>query len=327
MAAQEHDDRQPCPKCLALVAAGATYCPECGASLQEGTEGSDEAVYRELTQANLARTRNKPDEGIEICLGVLRRYPNNASAHVLLGDIYSDTGDLVKAAEWYEMAIDLAPDSMPAKEKLERVRDQLVSKEAAATARQLGIPQHQSHVVLYIASVATLIVLVGVASFMIGSQFTADKDEPPQRVNSPVVISGQRPAVQADNIMLPGERAILRAVKKNSKIADRIVSVSEDPREPSLTVTVKGQKDVPVELDAAAAVRDVFEAVPYRRVTVRVVVGDQIVMVADVTQDAYAAAKPLITGDDLAPFAAQVFPTPWTPSAPVTPKLGPAVGQ
>jgi len=319
LAAQAPDDRQTCPKCLALVASQATFCPECGASLSEDGDGSDQAVYQELTKANLARTRNRPEEGVEICLGVLRRYPNNASAHILLGDIYADTGDLAKAAEWYEMAIDLAPDSAAAKDKLERIRGQLVSQEAAATARQLGIPQRQSHVVVYIVGVAALILLVGAASFMIGSQFNAEKDESPTRVGSPVVIpnNGQRPA--AENTMLQGERAILRSVKSKSRIPERLIALYEDPREPSLAITVRGQRDLPVEIDAATAVRDVFEVVPaYRRVTVRVVVGDQLVMVADVTQEAYQAAKGLINGDDLTQFAAQVLPTPWTPPAPVT---------
>ncbi|MBS1707791.1 MAG: tetratricopeptide repeat protein [Armatimonadetes bacterium] len=309
------------------MAAASTFCPECGAGLKEGSEGSDEAVYQELTQANLARTRGKPEEGVEICLGVLRRYPNNASAHILLGDIYADANDLPKAAEWYEMAVDLAPDSAPAKEKLQRVRDRLVQREAALTAKQLGIPQRSSQAVLYVVGVAALIILVGAASFLLGSQIKGEQDDSPLRVNNPVVLPGSPERARVDT-MLPGERALLRAMKQKSTHKERLVSVLEDPREPSLTVTVRGEKDVPVEVAAANAVIDAFEAAPaYRRVTVRVVVSDQTVLVGDVTADAYAAAKQYIQGTDLSAFAAQVLPAPWTPAASVSPKSDPAAGQ
>ena len=328
MAAQGQDDRQTCPKCLALVAATATFCPECGASLQEGTEGSDEAVYQELTNANLARTRGKPQEGIDICLGVLRRFPNNSSAHVLLGDIYSDLNDLPKAAEWYEMAIDLAPDSVPAKEKLQRTRDRLVDQESAATARQLGVPQRSSQVVVYIVGVAALIILVGVASFMIGNQIRGESDDSPLRVGSPVVLPGGQQKPPAENSMLPGEKALLKAIRKNSKIAERYISVYEDPREPSLVVTLRGDRDRPVEIDAATAVHEAFETIPsYRRVTVRVVIGDQVALMGEVTSEAYAAARPLTAGADLSQFAAQILPTPWTPPAPVSSRSNPAAAQ
>ena len=86
-------------------------------------------------------------------------------------------------------------------------------------------------------------------------------------------------------------------------------------------VTVRGQKDKPIEILAASAVRDTFDTAPaYRLVAVRVVVGDQIVLVADVTSEAYAAAKTLSREADLSAFAAQIIPYPWTPAPPVNPR-------
>ncbi len=327
MAAPGQDDRQACPKCLALVAAQATYCPECGAALGDSTEGSDQAVYQELTKANLARMRGNVDEGIDICLGVLRRFPNNASAHILLGDFYSDRNDLPKAAEWYEMAVDLSPDSVAAKGKLEGVRERMVNNEAVATAKRLGLPQRASHVVAYIVGVTLLIAIVGGASFVLGGQFKADQDDNPARVSSPVVLPGRPNLPQMEPLMVPSERALLQAIKARSQLGDSLIGLLEDPRTPSLTVTVRGKKDQPIEVLAATAVRDTFDAAPaYRQVTVRVVVTDQIVLVADVTSEAYAAAKGLSRDTDLSAFAAQIIPHVETTPPSVSPKSNPAVG-
>ena len=110
MAVQGRSETTSCPKCFAVVKLGAEFCPECGATLDPASGGSDQEVYNDLAKANLLRNRHQMPEAIEVALGILRKYPNNATAHTLLGDIYAELDDLKQAAEWYEMALDLSPD-------------------------------------------------------------------------------------------------------------------------------------------------------------------------------------------------------------------------
>ncbi|HEX5323393.1 MAG TPA: tetratricopeptide repeat protein, partial [Capsulimonadaceae bacterium] len=76
---------------------------------------------RMLAQANLHRMRGQWDEAIAICMDAMRLMPNDPTAHSLLGDIYSDQGNLDEAIRWYCMALDLKPASRADREKLSRL--------------------------------------------------------------------------------------------------------------------------------------------------------------------------------------------------------------
>ncbi len=83
-------------------------------------DGADNAVGPLLARANLLRMRGQWDEAITVCADALRRAPKSPTAHSLMGDIYDAQGKFADAAQWYAMALDLAPESRLDREKLER---------------------------------------------------------------------------------------------------------------------------------------------------------------------------------------------------------------
>jgi len=59
-----------------------------------------ERLYPELGRANLLRLRGDYDGAIHQCLSVLKRMPDDLSAHILVADIYAESGDLHQASQW-----------------------------------------------------------------------------------------------------------------------------------------------------------------------------------------------------------------------------------
>lgn len=154
-----------------MIPAGAEYCAECGApAVEDFGEGSESAVYPELARANLLRMRGEYKQAEEICLAVLRKHPNSATANTLLGDICSERGDLRQAAEWYEMALDITPDSESDRQKLDSIRHRIREHEAASTAKQLGLPESRPKVGIWVGSVVLFVVLVAALGYLLGER-------------------------------------------------------------------------------------------------------------------------------------------------------------
>lgn len=88
-----------------------------------------------LAAANLARMRRRWQEAESLCVEVMRQDPNNIHAHSLLGDIYRDQNRLHDARQWYQMALDLNPESATDRAKLteiERMEARLSGANAAS---------------------------------------------------------------------------------------------------------------------------------------------------------------------------------------------------
>lgn len=179
-----------------MMPSDAEYCSECGAPLSDapGVVGSDAEVYPELAKANVLRMRKEFKAAEDICLAILRRFPNNASANTLLGDISVEKGALEQAAEWYELALDILPDSKENQEKLGSVRAKLNERQTQATVESLGIPAKKPPFVL-IGLVVVIVVAFGIAAAMMVNN--AGKGGDPNRT---VVVQGQEDtgAVPAD---------------------------------------------------------------------------------------------------------------------------------
>ncbi|MEW5883805.1 MAG: tetratricopeptide repeat protein [Armatimonadota bacterium] len=150
-----------CDKCYALLEEDALFCTECGASVTEGVEGSDAIVYPDIARANLARMRGNEAEAERICLAILKRYPNNVSAHILLGDIYWDSERLEEAMQWYDLATSLAPENAILKLKLERTRDALHRQGETDAAARLEVPEGRSPLWTGVALVVLLVAFGG----------------------------------------------------------------------------------------------------------------------------------------------------------------------
>lgn len=112
-----------CSACAATLPDDAAFCSSCGTEVGKADRAPvQDATEVALAAANLLRVRGRYEDAEKRCVEVLRSDPNNVHAHSLLGDIYRDQGKLEEAAEWYQMALDLDPNSRADREKLRQVR-------------------------------------------------------------------------------------------------------------------------------------------------------------------------------------------------------------
>jgi len=207
-----------------------------------GAEGSDSAVYPELARANLLRMRGDYKAAESQCLAILRRYPNNATANILLGDICAEKGDLDQSMQWYEMALDLMPESPVAKHKLDAVRQRFKEKETVATVEQLGLPTTKSRAGIYAAGLIAAIFVVAVVMYFLGKNVEQHKET----INGGVV-QGQNGRIDPGNIITDGgprpggntrgEQDLLRSIQSAGTDGARVKEAIQDPRSHSLTVT------------------------------------------------------------------------------------------
>jgi hypothetical protein len=134
-----------CPLCKAKVSTGSLYCSSCGArtgavAVAEPADPREESL---LAEANLLRIRGRWPEAEAKCVDVMRISPKSVHAHSLLGDIYREQGRLDEAAQWYQMALDLDPNSGADLAKLAAVEKQR-AKLAKQSART-GTTKPQRH--------------------------------------------------------------------------------------------------------------------------------------------------------------------------------------
>lgn len=62
-----------------------------------------------LPLARSYRESGRRDAALRLCLRGLERHPHHVEAHVLLGQLYADAGDLVKAHDEWDIALSLDP--------------------------------------------------------------------------------------------------------------------------------------------------------------------------------------------------------------------------
>jgi hypothetical protein len=326
------DRNKVCPKCFEVNDPAATYCIECGAPLSDdpASEGSDQEVYREITQANLHRIRGDYKPAIDVCLGILKRFPNNGTAHTLLGDIYAEKGELEQAAQWYEMALDLRPESENDRRKLESVQRRMAEQEAANNAQQLGIPPDRPKTQQYVFVMVVLVAIVGIASFMLGGAMSRKEEPKDTLIEDPIIVGGREEpsgdSAQAEPEEVvpeiwPGtavEQQVLKLLKANATIGANILTVHEDPRGPTLSITaLQGTFTDPVQVVAEVANVVFGTYTNYALASVRVINGEQTVFTADVNQADWQRAR----SEQLPPLSmmTQVWPAqPTTPEGTTT---------
>jgi tetratricopeptide (TPR) repeat protein len=268
----------------------------------------------ELARANLQRMRGNYAAARDACLSILKRFPGDLPAHTLLGDIAAETGDLEQAAQWYEMALDVAPDSKVDRQRLEAIRSRIREHDAATTARQLGLPTTKPMALRFAVGTSAFIVAVAVGAYYFGGWTRARADAPVVVRDRIVLPAGapeakqppQAPAAEAPQAPEPkieaqpqpqappvgGDAAVLDRVRSQCVHGEAVASAALDPRHDALTLTVRavdaaGARQVAAEL-AVSALRVMPEIA---LVTVRVAVGEQVVFVADATQAERAVAE------------------------------------
>ena len=329
MAAREQS--KICPKCLEVNDSGATFCIECGAPLSDepGAEGSDLEVYRDITQANLHRIRGNYKQAVDTCLSILRRYPNNGTAHTLLGDIYAENSELDQSIQWYEMALDLRPESENDRRKLGVVSRRKAEHEAASTAKQLGIPDTKPRTQQMVFVSAILVAVVGIGSFFLGGALRNGQSKATEKptIKTPIDIGAgdkdlpvqeSKPSPNDDlttrndptQEIWSGTRAeqeVRNVLRTKYSMVDRILAVYEEPRSHTISITAAAVAGEAAKKTCTDVVVAIYTEYPgYNLVSVKVVDGGRTVFIADATNAAYLAA--LEAGNEPSTALTNVWP-------------------
>jgi len=231
-----------CPHCHAQIPAGSVTCPECGSA----QTARDEGVTAELGQANLLRMRGDLRGAESQLLSLLKKYPNNATAHEMLGDIYHEEKEDAQAAQWYELALDLAPSTPGLATKLELAKERLVKSEEQTQVEQIGLapvsrtpfwvwPVVALGTIAIIALAAVLILNRKAEPKFVQSQIIA----PPQTAPEPTSIS---PAPTISPSVTPTEPLPVANVSQDQAALQNLAQYAADgPRLTTLTTDPRGQ--------------------------------------------------------------------------------------
>ncbi len=119
-----------CYSCRTKIAEDSKHCPNCGVQIspfQADSTNLDQLKQdKALTEANLQRMRGNWDRAEILAVDALRLNPHSVQAHSLLGDICVGQNKLSQAAQWYQLALDIQPDSPMDRAKLDEVEKLIV---------------------------------------------------------------------------------------------------------------------------------------------------------------------------------------------------------
>jgi tetratricopeptide (TPR) repeat protein len=130
-------------------------------------------LQAELARVNLLRIRGDLSSSKNLCLSVLKRFPESIDAHVMMGDLHSEQGDLAPAAEWYSLALDLDRNAPGVAVKLSRVQAALDISGQASKSRIMIANGKRMSPWLYVAVAASAIAIIAVG--YIAGMGTTDK--------------------------------------------------------------------------------------------------------------------------------------------------------
>lgn len=243
----ESEQVTACAQCRAPLPPESRFCTECGASVGKSCLVEPEGLM--LAQANLLRMRGRWEEAAEQCAEVLRRHPTSASAHSLLGDIYENQGRLAEAIHWYQLALELNPDSVADQAKLARAAELQRARMARCARRSAASGTTISWLrvatvagVAFCCTVLALAIVVSASERHLRTQETPVVSRPEPVSGSLVARSWRRIAPshtsrERDLLVAlhgipqrppaPGDRSLLRPV-----------ALALDPRGPSATLTL-----------------------------------------------------------------------------------------
>lgn len=326
MAVQDSSEYKiSCPRCFAVVAGASPFCPECGYNLGD-SEGSDTAVYQDLAQANLSRMRGDKQGAIDQCLKVLRAYPNNVTAHSLLGEIYLEHGELKQAAEWFEMALDLEPNATREQHLLDNVKKQMEESDHKATLKQLEV-KPRSGITALLVTMVGLVIIVAIAGFFIGrnaggGKAVATNDKPAEPIRIPATGTGtdtpqnppQNPtSTNSQNELAPSDdQSALSAIFSSAQKGSLIRTILLNPATEEIILTANSEEGFPFESTALLLSADAFVGrASTRTVTTRLVNGGKVVFVGSITRDFYDELQGNSGDTPLDELGIQAFPNGW----------------
>jgi hypothetical protein len=278
--------------------------------------------------------RGDIDAAEKLCLSILKRYPNEPEAHVLLGELCQDRGDWQRAVEWFELAVDLNPNSPADQAKLDEARKHIEETETAETVEQLGLPEHNSKSHLATALVAGIVILAAIAAFATNKM--QNRSGPPP-VNSEVVAptpdadtdgaakdanntdnSTQTP--KPDHTTPLEDRTLLALLQKRSEEGDKVTGIVKDPRYQTVTISYDVPSDGDPRKIGATLAKDALDQDPDALVvTVQGSSNSQVVYTADATrlklQEIEASNSGSDDKSDPDAWIAKLLQNEWTPQS------------
>jgi hypothetical protein len=322
--------KEICERCFAQVTSENQICPECGAPLKSdgSVQVADSAMHAELAQANVLRLRGEREAAEKQCLSILKRYPNEPEAHSLLGELSADKGDFPRAIEWFELALDLNPNSAADRARLQELTGLVQKTEDAETDQQLGLPKAQKYTPWIFGFVGLIVIIVAFAALR--SPRNASSGVNGGTVNAPRVsgsgtmmgtsagsLNGDTPVGEGQDTgtsspkeaSLPSaplameDRALMQALQKGT-YGDAITSVEQDPRDKALVVTYTVPRPEDARRTGAVIAKEALDrSTDSLIVTVRGVSGDRLVFVADGSRPALSeiegqSSQDYLSGND-----------------------------
>lgn len=257
----------------------------------KGGQQGDAQVYQELARANLLRMRGDYLGAEAECLKILRRFPNNASAHTLLGDIYAEKGDPEQALQWYELSADLVADGAVT-EKIASTQRRISDREQATTAKELGLPAERSQKAKFVFSILIPVIVVFIAAYALGRR----EGQVTHAAKSSKIVPISAPGKEGigeegkdstdkniENPSVGSDLVLLGRIKSNIADGASLLMVLQDPRTKDLTLAYLVEEDKQIRPTGARMATAALEAVPDALlVTVRAMRGANLVYIANV---------------------------------------------
>jgi len=332
-----------CKDCRIVLDDDVRFCPKCGKDLAPDAHASkpgESNVESLLASANLHKIRSEWEAAIADATDALRIDPRNPDIASLLGDIYADQEMLDEALVWYQMALELNPDSEADRERLNRL-----SKEIAARRRKertgsfAAFERHTKIWTLSLAAVFVLLVITALAMTLIKgkpqeepvpkpaatvqprSAPPAAEPAPSQPTIAPAPTDSTPAPAGGSSLRTPAEAGLRTGLASAQAVSDAQITIDDviaDPRSAVVTVTFsipyRGFVTREQVIRAAAVVaRTVFALRQDANfVTARCVVqgsglGPQIAFVGDVARQSMQTLPENATDQQLA----SVFTRPW----------------
>jgi hypothetical protein len=231
-------------------------------------------LQSELSRINMLRVRGEFTAAKSSLLLLLKQYPQSLEAHLMMGDVYSELREFTQAVEWYQLSTDLDKSSVVAQTKLRRAQNVIGQASSDANFKPMVQPI-ALYVVAAIATVAigSIAFIAGNKNGKSPTNTIVEKIVAPQNVQttkSPVIPvtgnsrsgfenSGNRllassadavgafensriedttkPNSHGSALFASGDRILQEQISARTGFADKIVSVEENPRDHTMTIT------------------------------------------------------------------------------------------
>ena len=333
-----------CIDCRIILDDDVKYCPKCGNEVKSDdstAQNSASDVQSLLVSASLHRSRGEWERAIADATDALRLDPRNSDVPSLLADIYEKQGMLDEAIAWYQMALEMNPDSATDKEHLERLSDLILEEGRRKQATSYDSLQSRTKMWgLALGAVFVVIIILAVISVFKSRSNESAATQPvptarpqyettapvapptqalPQRSpdsSAPVAISSSGPVRTHAESYIRSELAGSQEITTAGATVNDMIA---DPRSGVVSVTFTIRFTPHLSKDniitaAAAVARKTFDLNrEVKFVTARCLIetggaqGNQVAFVGDVARQSIESISPTATTEQIT----AVFTSPW----------------